>query len=246
MPLLVKILLGLFTLSAAGAAAGTAFVLVVLNNPSEATAQYIPASAPAYFSVNLRPGLGQTLDAGNFFSKIDSDELEDWREEQLDEVEDETGIHPTEDVNFWLGTDISAAILNDDIDDLEWVVMFQVGEREGAEDFAEDLADYISDESGMDLEEDSSDDLSLWIAEDDEIAIALSDEYLLIGDSEDTVTDIAENVEEPLRKSLHDNEAFAAAREAAPSPRVAFGYLDLEALGRTARTCWTWAAHRSS
>ena len=230
MPLLVKVLLGLIALLVVGAGAATAFVLIVLNNPSEATAQYIPSSATAYFSVNLRPGLRQTMNAGNFFSKIDSDELEDWREERLDEVEDETGIHPTDDVDFWLGTDISAAILNDDIDNPEWVVMFQVGDREGAEDFADDLADYISEEGGVELEEDESNGLSLWTAEDANAAIALSDDYLLIGDSEDTVEDIAENVEQPPRRSLLDNEAFVAAQEAAPSPRAAFGYLDIEAL----------------
>ena len=230
MPLLVKALLGLLALVVVGAGATTAYVLVVLNNPSEATAQYIPASATVYFSVNLRPGLRQTMNAGDFFSRIDSDELEDWREERLEEIEDETGIHPTEDVADWLGTDISAAILNDDIDDLEWVVMFQVSDREGAEDFAEDLADYIAEDSWTEFEEDSSDGLSLWIAEDDTVAIAVSDAYLLIGDSEDTVEDIAENVEEPLRRSLLDNDAFVAAQEAAPSPRMAFGYLDLEAL----------------
>ncbi len=230
MPLLVKALLGLLALVVVGAGAATAYVLVVLNNPSEATAQYIPASATAYFSVNLRPGLRQTMNAGDFFSRIDSDELEDWREERLEEIEDETGIHPTEDVADWLGTDISAAILNDDIDDLEWVVMFQVSDREGAEDFAEDLVDYITEDSWTEFEEDSSDGLDLWIAEDDSVAIAVSDAYLLIGDGEDTVEDIAENVEESLRRSLLDNDAFVAAQEAAPSPRMAFGYLDIEAL----------------
>ena len=230
MPLLVKALLGLLALVVVGAGAATAYVLVVLNNPSEATAQYIPASATAYFSVNLRPGLRQTMNAGDFFSRIDSDELEDWREERLEEIEDETGIHPTEDVADWLGTDISAAILNDDIDDLEWVVMFQVSDREGAEDFAEDLVDYIAEDSWTEFEEDSSDGLDLWIAEDDSVAIAVSDAYLLIGDGEDTVEDIAENVEESLRRSLLDNDAFVAAQEAAPSPRMAFGYLDIEAL----------------
>lgn len=230
MPLLAKLLLGFVALVVVGAGAATAYVLIILNNPSEATAQYIPSSATAYFSVNLRPGLRQTMNAGNFFSRIDSDELEDWREDWLEEIEDETGIHPTEDVNFWLGTDISAAILNDDIDDPEWVVMFQIGDRDGAEDFAEDVADYIAEDRWTEFEEDSIDGLSLWIAEDDSFAIVVSDDYLLMGDSEDTVTDIAENVDQPLRKSLLDNEAFVAAREAAPSPRAAFGYIDLESL----------------
>lgn len=230
MPLLVKAAIGLLALAAIAAAAATAYVLVVLNNPSEATAQYIPASATAYFSVNLRPGLRQTLDAGSFFSKIDSDELEDWREERLDEIEDETGIHPADDVSEWLGTDISAAILNDDLDQPEWIVMLQVSDREGAEDFAEDLADYIDSEYGVDFDEDTGGDLSTWTSDGDDIAIGVSDQYLLIGDSEDTVADIADNVEESPRRSLLDNEAFAAAREAAPTPRVAFGYLDLEDL----------------
>ena len=230
MPLLVKALLGLLALGAVGAGAATAYVLVVLNNPSEDTAQYIPASATAYFSVNFRPGLRQTMNAGDFFSKIDSDELEEWREERLDEIEDETGIHPTEDVADWLGDDISAAILNDDIDDPEWVVMFQVSDRDGAEDFAEDLADYLAEDTWTEFEEDTSDGLSLWIAEDDSVAMAVSDDYLLIGDSEDTVEDIAENVDDPPSRSLLANDAFVAAREAAPSPRFAFGYLDLEAL----------------
>ena len=230
MPLLVKILLGLLALVVVGAGAATAFVLIVLNSPSENTAQYIPSSATAYFSVNLRPGLRQTLNAGSFFSKIDTDELEDWREERLDDIEEETGIHPTEDTSDWLGTEISGAILNDDIDDVEWVVMLQIADREGAEDFADDLADALAEENGAEVDEDSSDGLSLWLFDDDSFAIAVSDDYFIVGDGEDTVTDIAENTEEPLRRSLLDNEAFTAAREAAPSPRFAFGFLDLEAL----------------
>ena len=230
MSLLLKVILALIAVSALAAAAGTVYVLLVLNRPNEATAQYIPASATAYFSVNLRPGLRQALNAASFLAKVDSDELEEWREERLDEIEDETGIHPVDDVVDWLGTSISIAILNDDFDEMEWVVMLQVADREGAEDFAENLADYISEGTGIDFDEDSSDGLSLWLSDDDNYAIAVSDDYLLVGDSEDTVEDIAENLQEPLNRSLLDNETFVAAREAAPSPRVAFSYFDLEAL----------------
>ena len=230
MSLLVKVMLGLLALVVLGAGAATAFVLVVLNNPSEATARYMPSSATAYFSINLRPGLRQTLSAVNFFSKIDSDELEDWREERLNEIEDETGIHPAEDTDAWLGTDISAAILNDDLEEPEWIVMLQVSDREEAEDFADELVDYLEESNGTDYDEDSDDGLSLWTNSEVNTAVAVSDEYLLIGDSEDTVVDIAENVEQPPTKSLLDNDAFAAAQAAAPSPRVAFGYLDLESL----------------
>ena len=230
MSLLLKTLLALAAVVVLAAVAGTVFVLVVLNRPNEATAQYIPASATAYFSLNLRPGLRQTLDATSFFSKIESDELEDWREERLDEIEDATGIHPTDDISGWLGTDISAAILSSDPDATEWVIMLQVKDRGEAEDFAEDLTDYISTETGRDFDEDSDDDLSLWVAKDDSLAVAVSDTYLLIGDTEDTVDDIAKNIESPPRKSLLDNEEFIAARDAAPVPRVAFGFVDLDAL----------------
>lgn len=228
MSLLVKVMLGLLAIAVLGAGAATAFVLVVLNNPNEATAKYIPSSATAYFSINLRPGLRQTISAGSFFSKIDSDELVDWREERLDEIEDETGIHPADDTAAWLGTDISAAILNNDLDEPEWIVMLQVSDRDEAEDFADDLVDYLEENTGTDFDDDDDDGLTIWTNSEDSIAVAVSDAYLLVGDSEDTVEDIAENVDEPLRRSLLDNEAFVAAQEAAPSPRVAFAFVDID------------------
>ena len=200
------------------------YFLSSLSRPGEATARYIPQSASAYFSINLRPGAGQLNQARNVLSKLETEKMREQRDDLLDDVEDETGIHFLDDVTHWLGTDISVAILDADPDAPEWIVMVQVSDRDAAVDFVDDLTDYMEDELDMSFDEDEDDGVALWVELDEPLAMGVTDEYMLVGDSEDTIEDIAENIESPPSRSLMDNESFVAAREMLPEKRFVFAF----------------------
>ena len=70
----------------------------------------------------------------------------------------------------------------------------------------------------------------MWIADDEPMAIGLTDEYLLVADGEDTLTDMIRNLESPPSRSLADTEDFIAARELVPAKRVAFLFVQVEDL----------------
>ncbi len=206
------------------------YFLRSLSRPGEATAQYIPSRAPAYFSINLRPGVGQLNQARNVLSKLETEALREQRDDLLEEIEDNTRIHFLDDVTPWLGTDISIAILDADPDALEWIVLIQSSDRDAAVDFVDDLIEYLEDEFGMEFDEDEDNGVDLWVALDDPLAMGVTDEYVLLGDSEDSIEDIADNIESPPSRSLMDNESFIAAREMLPSERFVFAFAQTDDL----------------
>ena len=211
--------------------AGAFYFFSQVSRPGEATAKFIPASAPLYFSLNLRPGLDQTRMGREVISLLQTDAFLDWRDDLLDDIEDETDIHFLDDVSTWLGTDISFALLNVGADEPEeWVLLVQVGDRDSALDFAEDLVDYLEDEFSTDFDGDYYREADMWIADDEPMALGLTDEYLLVADGEDTLTDMIRNLESPPSRSLADTEDFIAARELVQAKRVTFLFVQVEDL----------------
>ena len=196
------------------------------SRPGEVTAQFIPSDAPFYASINLRPGLGQLRLGRDVFSRLLTDALTEKRDELLEQVEDETGIHFLDDVTNWLGTDVSFAILDPDLDKIEWVLLVQVSDRDSAAYFVEDLVSYLEDLLGTDFDSETHEGVDLWTNErrDEEVALGLTDDYMLMGDSRDTVQDMVRNLESPPSNSLAEDETFIAARESASAQRVMFAF----------------------
>ena len=201
-----------------------------LSQAGEATAEFIPSDAVVYSSINLRPGVGQIDNAREFNDLLRTDDFKDKEEEFLDEIEDETGFHLMDDIMPWLGTDITFALLDLDEDEdlIEWVLMAQVSDQDEAFDFVEDLLDYLEEELYTDFDDDEIGGADVWIADDEPLAIGLSDEYLMLADSEDTLEDILDNIDSPPTRSLAKDEQFIAAREALPQGRVTFVYAQIE------------------
>ena len=219
-------------------AAVVAIVIVVvlfllvreLSRPGEATAEFIPSSALVYSSINLRPGVGQIDKAVEVGDLLRSDEFTDEEDDLLDEVEEETGIHLLDDVTPWLGTDITFVLLDLDEEEdlLEWALMVQVKDQDEAFDFVEKLREYLEDELSTDFDEDEIGGADVWIADDEDLAIGLTDDYLLLTDSENTLEDMLDNIDSPPTRSLAVDEQFIAAREALPEGRVMFVYAQIE------------------
>ena len=226
-----KVLLwgGLALLIVAAVAAAAVFLFFrTLSQPSEATARFVPSGAAGYVSINLRPGVSQLRTARNVLDRLQTDDLLDRREELLDDLEDETGIHFLDDVTSWLGTDISIVLPSFDPDRPEWVMLAQIRDRRAAEDFIDDLVDYFEEEFYTEFDSDGGRDVDLWVADDEDLVLGLTDDYLLIGDSEDTIEDMVDNLESPPSRPLSENPSFIEARDSLPADRIFFLYVQVE------------------
>ena len=232
LPIKKLIIGGISLLIVIAIAAAVLFFLFLreLDQPGEATAQYVPDSAQVYISLNLRPGAGQLQMGRDLIDRLQTDDFLDRQDELLDEAEDETGIHFLDDVTDWLGTDATLVFLNVDADRPEWVFLAQVSDRDAAADFMDDLASYLEDELYTEFDTDRRRGLQLWVADDEDLALGLTDDYLLAADSEDTIEEMVENIDSPPRRSLAESQAFIDAQESLPSERFMFMFVQAEEL----------------
>ena len=201
-----------------------------VSRPGETTARFIPSNAVAYASINLRPGVQQLRHGRAVISTLQTDALVERRDELLDELEDETGIHLLDDVTPWLGESVSFALLDvdDERDTAEWVAMVHVSDRVAALDFAEDLVSYFEDESLSRFSDAGYREAQLWLSDDDDLGFALTEEYLLLADGENTLKRVIRDMESPPDTPLLADEDFRSARESLPSQRVMFMFLRSE------------------
>ena len=201
-----------------------------LSQAGEATAEFFPSKVLVYSSINLRPGVGQIDNAMEVGDLLRTDDFINEEEDLLEDIEDETGIHPLDDVTSWLGTDITFVLLDVDEDEdwIEWVLMAHVSDQDEAFDFVGKLRDYLEDELYTDFDEDEIGNADAWISDDEDLVIGLTDDYLILADSEDTIEDLLDNIDSPPTRSLAEDEQFIAARDALPEGRVMFVYAQIE------------------
>ncbi len=216
------------------AAAVIAVVLVLflrgLSRPGEATAAFLPADTQVYASINLRPGAGQLRLAREFVSLLQTDAFIDRRNELLEKIEDDTGIHFLDDVEPWIGTDVTFALLSSGPENAEWVVMAQVKDRDSALDFIDDLVRSLSDELHTDFDRDTYRGAQLWIADSEDVAIGITDEYLLIAGNAATLTGMVRDLASPPTRPLAEAPLFMTARESLPEDRVMFTFVQAQEL----------------
>ena len=216
-------------IAAAAVGFGVFLFMREAGRAGEAAAKFMPASTQVYFSVNLRPGMRQMRMGGEVMSLLETDDFLDWKNDTLDDIEDETGIHFLDDIMSWLGREVSFALIDVREDDAEWVLLAEVGDRENAVDFLEDLVDYLEVQNSADFDRDEYRGADVWIDDDESLAaFGVTDGYLFAADSEDTLRDIVRNLESPPVRSLADEQAFIEARESLSSQRVAFLFIQTE------------------
>ena len=210
------------------------FLMRAVDRPGEATAQYIPSDAALYISVNLRPGADQIMKAKGFADRMERRDFADVRDELLDELEDETSIDFPDDLMSWVGTDATLVVLEADQDETVWVMMAQVADADEAEDFAERLRSYFEDQIYEEFEEEEDDGLRIWAPEDEQddleerVAIGLSEEYLFIADTRDTIEDMMDNLESPPDSPLSESALFIEAQQSLPEDRFIFAFAQNE------------------
>ena len=210
------------------------FLMRAVDRPGEATAQYIPADAALYLSVNLRPGADQIMKAKGFADRMEKRDFSDVRDELLDELGEETGINFPDDLMSWIGTDATLAFLEADEDETVWVMLAQVADAGEAEDFAERLRSYFEDQLYEEFEEDEDDGLRIWAPKYEEdyleqrVAIGLSEEYLSIADTRNTIEEMMDNLGSPPDSPLSESVLFIEAQESLPEDRFMFAFAQNE------------------
>ena len=196
-----------------------------MGRSGEATARFVPESAIGYVSFNTRPGLSQLRLGRDVIKRLQTKEFLERRDDLLDEIEGETGIHFLDDVTPWLGTDVTFVLLDVGQDSAEWVLMAHVEDRDSATEFVEKLADGLEDDLYIEFSKERRVDVDMWLAEGEDLALGLTEDYLLAADGEGSMREMLDNMDSPPERSLADNSEFVAAQESLPSERVMFLFL---------------------
>ncbi len=197
----------------------------------EASAEYYPPNVLAYSWMTLNPGNGQRdhmLDMFRRFEEMSG--FEDATDDAMDELESETGINFEDDVMTWIGFDMSAALMDFDIDDetVEFGATIAVRDGQAAGDFLDDWLDYMEESSDADFDRDSEGDFTIWEDESAYQVYALSDDLLVFATTRSALDDMLERVVGDSNRTLAADERFQQARAAMPDRRFASMYLDVE------------------
>ncbi len=212
LPFLVAALCGLF-LAACG---GT-------GDPGADPASVVPASAPLYFEVTVRP-------EGDVQADVEAAARKIFRQEEplaelrrlIDQGLAEEDVSFEEDIEPWLGQRIGffATNLTQDEPDVAFVA---------AVEDTEEAINSISatNENEAELQEREYNGTDYLFDAEDATALAEVDEFVVLGD-EALVGQLIDAQEDG--EMLSDNDRYTQAREAAGEEGIGFGYLNLQAL----------------
>ena len=198
---------------------------------SENTAQYFPDDALAYSWFTLNPGDGQREEMLDIWTRFDElDGFHDAVQDLLDELREETDIDFEEDILPWIGPDMSVALLDVRSDNPSAVAIVGVRDAGAAADFMDLLIEYAEDE-GSEFVDDSEGRFDIWVEEDGDGAIALSNNWLVVATDEDALFDTLDMISGNGGRSLADNPNFQDAQAALPDRRFASVYADYAGIG---------------
>ena len=221
----------LATLAVAGAAVYFFWDALLPSSSPENNARYYPQNAIAYTWVTLNPGEGQRKHMLDMFNRLgELSEFDDLRDRITDDMESETDIDFENDIAPWIGYDISAALIDVDLDgeSVEFAATAGVRDADAAARFLDDWLDYMEDESDAVFDSDSYGDFSIWDAEKNFQVYALSDDLMVFSTTRDLMEDTLDRVANDADGSLEANEDFQDARAALPDKRFASFYVDVD------------------
>ena len=213
--------------------------LVAGTDPPEYSARYYPGDTVVYGWFTLAPRGGQLNNMLDIFDRLNEFRaFEDWWDDLQADFEDETGIDFENDVQPWIGPDVSVGLMgyDDSLGTFEAAITIGVRDHGAAEDFVDDLLEYLESSEGADFEDDSYEGFDIWVDDDDDLALGLSPKLLVFANTEDALEELIDNISEDTGRSLADNADFQEARAALPSPRFASVYLDVREVFDVAET----------
>ena len=200
-----------------------------MTRPPEYSARYYPDDTLLYVWFTLNPGDGQREQVQTIWESLNEHSVfRDWTDDLEDALRDEFDVDLEDDVLTWIGPEVSFAIRDIDVDDVETEAALTIDVRDhgAAEDFLLDFIEYQTEENGADFDRTSSGAFDLWVSED--IAYALSDQILIATTYERFLKTILERVDGEEEKSLHQDEYFRSARENLPSRRFTSMFMNGE------------------
>ncbi len=237
---LIVILLVLAVITAAGAVFYIFFTDRV-SHPSEETAGFLPVETPLYFSLNMRPGVGQLLRFRGILSRFQENEnFEVQIEETLDDIENQLGFDLRDDVFPWMGPELAVGVVDfGDFDkEVELVGFLGTTDREASEAFLRKFLDYLEVELGIDFQAGESGGFATYSYTDPEnppgYHFAVTESYIVYATSESLLDRTIARIDNPSA-SLADAPDFKRARDSVENPRFAMLYLDLQAIFDEAR-----------
>ena len=200
------------------------------GSKSENTAQYFPDDVVAYSWFTLNPGDGQRAEMLDIWTRFDElDGFHDAVQDLLDKLREETDIDFEEDILPWIGPDMSAALLDFSSFQPSAVAIVGVRDASAAADFMDLLIEYAEDE-GSEFVDDSEGRFDIWVEEDGDGALALSNNWLVVATDEDALFDTLDMISGNGGDSLADNPNFQEAQAALPARRFASVYADYEGI----------------
>ncbi len=201
-----------------------------LSTPPEQSARYYPDNVVFYTYMTLNPGGRQTRDMADTISRLtDIRAFSDLEEDLEDNLDGTTGIE-FKDIGDWIGWEISMALIEvSNSGEVEFAGTADVRDQRVATEFIENLVDYLEDEYQADYDKDSYEDFDIWVDQNnEELALALSDNLLVIATTEDSLEDILDRVSGKRTRTLAADEDFQEAKAALPDRRFASMYLSYE------------------
>ena len=167
---LIGIAVAVVVLAVVGVGGAVYFVIVSVpwgSAPAEHSARYYPDDVLVYSWLTLNPSMGHRQEMMDIWERFnDMRSFRNWVDDFEDDLDDETGVD-FDDVLNWVGGELSAAILDIDIDDgeVEAAATIAVRNRDDAADFLADWLDYWEDEHSADFDRDSINGYDVWVDE---------------------------------------------------------------------------------
>ena len=203
--------------------------LLLITRPPEYSARYYPDDTLLYAWFTLDPGDGQREQMQTIWESLsDNSVFRDWTDDLEDALRDGFDVDIEDDVLAWIGPEVSFAIRDIDVDDVEAEAALTIDVRDhgAAEDFLLDFIEYQVEENGADFDRTSSGDFDLWVSED--VTYALSDQLLVITTDERLMSAIIDRITGEEDKSLHEDEYFKESRASLPTRRFTSLYVNGE------------------
>ncbi len=224
---------GIFGTLTEGFAGLQGLVNVMVGEPPEVTAKFLPDDTLVYFTINREPGAGQLALARSIRDIFEgTSDYAAERDELAENIEDQTGIDVLTEVYDWIGSDLTFALLDvgEDLSTsscclVNWVTLIQTKDRTASENFLRDLVRYLEDLGSLQFEEvPLLGDGIAFIEVDESISFGLTGSYVLMANSSTVINDIALDIDSPPSDSLSQNADFQTVTAQLPPERFLLGY----------------------
>ena len=210
---------------------GPILTLLVGAKEPEYSARYYPPDTLAYAWVTLTPGGGQFEDMREIWERFNEyPAFADLVDEMKQELAEDTGIDFDREIAPWIGPEISAALLDMDIEQEEPVAAAAIGvrDKDAAAAFLTKWRKYMAEETDADFAVGSHRGFDTWVDEDAHQAYALTDDWLVYATDQFTLMGMVDRIADGGSDGLNRNPNFMAAQAALPERRSSSFYLDYQ------------------